>query len=252
MRIVFEVFHPRRPPNLPKPQSADPVPFSSTARALCVPFFVFILFIGLASLVQRLGRPEFLLAHPQYWVYPLQTVVCGALLVYWRRCYSLQWPRKGAPWAFTLAIAVLVLVLWISPQEFFGVARRMDGFDPTAFPSGTPLYWGTLIFRFLRLAVVVPFLEEFFWRGFLLRYLISEDFEKVPVGAFSWLSFSAVTLCFALEHQWADFWPALITGALYNFVAIRTRSLGLCVLAHAVTNLLLGVYIMKTGQWGFW
>jgi hypothetical protein len=49
-----------------------------------------------------------------------------------------------------------------------------------------------------------------------------------------------------------DFWTAIITSILYNLLAVLTRSLGACVLAHAVTNLLLGIYIFKTQQWGFW
>ena len=106
--------------------------------------------------------------------------------------------------------------------------------------------------RLLRLIVVVPLLEELFWRGFLLRYLIREDFTKVPVGEFSWLSFGVVTAGFVFEHSFADWPAALLTGALYNIVAYRTRSLSSCVLVHAVTNALLGVYVLRTGQWGFW
>ena len=55
-----------------------------------------------------------------------------------------------------------------------------------------------------------------------------------------------------LEHQPADYPAALLTGALFNWIAIRTRSLSSCILAHAITNLLLGFYIMATRQWGFW
>ena len=102
------------------------------------------------------------------------------------------------------------------------------------------------------LLVVVPLVEEIFWRGFLLRLLIDEDFERVPFGTFSWFSFSIVTLGFALSHSPADWPAALVTGALYNAVAYRTKSLSSCILTHAVTNLLLGLWIMKTGQWGFW
>jgi hypothetical protein len=94
--------------------------------------------------------------------------------------------------------------------------------------------------------------EEIFWRGYLLRYLINERFARIPIGAFSWLSFAAVTLGFGFSHARADWIAALICGALYNLVAYRTRSLASCVLAHATTNLLLGLWIMETRQWGFW
>jgi hypothetical protein len=61
-----------------------------------------------------------------------------------------------------------------------------------------------------------------------------------------------VAIVFALSHNRADWAAAVITGMLYNVVAYRTKSLATCVLTHAVTNLLLGLWIMKTAQWGFW
>jgi len=235
----------------PSSPTLIPVQTSSSRAsfAFCVPFFTFIGFLALSQLIARFGGRAFPLAQPQYWLYPVQTVVCAALLWRYRRYYRLEWPKRLP---LTLGVGVVVLAIWISPQELFGAARRTDGFDPAVFPPGSALYWGTVVFRFLRLAAVVPFLEEIFWRGFLLRYLIRDDFESVPFGSFTGMSFGIVALCFALEHQWADFWPGLAAGALYNLLAIRSRSLGSCVLAHGVNNLLLGVYIMATGQWGFW
>jgi CAAX prenyl protease-like protein len=220
--------------------------------AFCVPFFAFMVLLALPDGIQKLGRTEFLFAEPKYWIFPLQTVVCGGLLAFYWRYYLIRWPKLAKDWALTLGIAVLVLAIWISPQELFGAAPRLEGFDPNVFANGSPTYWGSLVLRFARLVIVVPLLEEIFWRGFLLRYLIREDFEKVAFGTYSLFSFAAVSLCFALAHWGPDFWPALITGALYNFLAIRTKSLGACIIAHAVTNLILGLYIMQTGQWGFW
>jgi uncharacterized protein len=100
--------------------------------------------------------------------------------------------------------------------------------------------------------IVVPLIEEIFFRGFLLRYFIRDQFESVPIGAFSWTSFALVSVAFALVHTTSDWGPALIAGATYNAVAYLTKNLTSCVLAHALTNLLLGIWIMKTGQFGFW
>jgi CAAX prenyl protease-like protein len=152
---------------------------------------------------------------------------------------------------FTLALAVSVFALWISPQAFFHAAPRTEGFDPAFFGDGWP-YFTNVTARWVRLVVVVPLLEEIFWRGFLLRFLVREPFEEVPFGTFTWSSCAWVTFFFAAAHWGPDFWSALPTGMLYNLVAYRTRSLGSCVLAHAATNLLLGIYIVTTGQWGFW
>ena len=209
-------------------------------RAYCAPFVIFLLLLWLVDLLPGQG-----VSNPRYWVFPLQTLVCGGLVIFFWKHYRLAAPRGLL---FTVAVALLVLGIWVSPQALFGRPPRLDGFDPT----GSPSYWASLIFRFLRMAVVVPFVEEIFWRGFLLRYVIQEDFESVPFGTFTWRSFAVVTVFFMLEHQPADYPAALLTGMLYNWIAIRTRSLSSCILAHAITNLLLGFYIMATRQWGFW
>lgn len=194
------------------------------------------------------GAPLWL-ADPKYWVYPLQTLVCGALLLWFWKAYD--W---GSKWHVVAAIAigVIVLAIWVSPQWILGASPRTDGFNPDTFVDSPALWWGSVILRFVRLVIVVPFLEEIFWRGFLLRYLVKEDFTAVTFGTFSTFSFGTVTLMFGLAHWGADFIPAILTGAIYNYLAIRTKSLASCIIAHAVTNLGLGIYIMQTRQWGFW
>ena len=216
--------------------------------AFTLPMAVFFALLVLASAIRKPGG-AFWLAAPEYWIYPLQTLICGALLIWFWRDYDFRAPRKA--W-LAVAIGLAVFVLWIAPQQFLGFGPRLTGFNPDVFAGQPALYWGTLVFRFLRLVVVVALLEEIFWRGFCLRYFINEKFTEVPIGAFSWLSFGAVTVGFAITHSREDWIAALVTGALYNLVSYRTRSLASCVVAHAVTNLLLGVWIMATRQWGFW
>lgn len=220
--------------------------------AYILPFVVFMCGLALISLVIAFAPAEdapLWQGDPKYWVFPLQTVLCGGLLVWFWKSY--EW---GARWHVVTGVltGLVVLGLWISPQWLLGAEPRTDGFDPNVLAGSAALYWGSLVLRFVRLVVVVPLLEEIFWRGFLMRYLIKDDFTKVPFGTFSWLSFGGVTLMFGLAHFGPDFIPALITGAIYNLLAIKTRSLTCCVIAHAVTNLGLGIYIMQTGQWGFW
>ncbi|MEP6955637.1 MAG: CAAX prenyl protease-related protein [Chthoniobacterales bacterium] len=216
--------------------------------AFILPMGVFIGSLALVEPLKKIGGPFWVQA-PEYWLYPLQTLVCAALLLWFWRAYELRAPRSLL---FTIALALAVFALWISPQQFFGWATRPEGFNPDTFAAQSALYWSTVLFRFLRLVVIVPLVEEIFWRGFLLRYFIDEKFETVPIGRFSWLSFAVVTLGFTFAHSPADWIAAAITGALYNLVAYRTKSLTSCVIAHAVTNLLLGLWIMSTKQWGFW
>jgi len=216
--------------------------------AFTLPMAIFFALLALGGALRKPGA-SFWLAAPEYWIYPVQTLICAALLLWFWREYELRAPMKAL---FAIGIGLLVFALWIAPQQFLGFSPRLTGFDPEVFASQPALYWGTVIFRFLRLVVVVPLVEEIFWRGFLLRYLINEKFTEVPIGAFSWFSFGVVTLAFGFTHSPADWIAALVTGALYNLVAYRTRSLASCVVAHAVTNLLLGAWIMGTRQWGFW
>jgi len=215
----------------------------------------FLVFLGLILLGQVVCKPfegrdvAWMLHDSRYWVNPLQTIVCGALILHWRRYYDFSRPRQPI---LALIVGVVVLVIWIAPQAFLGFSGRYDGFDPFFFGASGPAFWLNISLRFLKLAVVVPIIEEIFWRGFLLRWVIDVDFTRVPFGTFSWPSFLAVTAGFVLEHQMSD-WPAAVfTGMLYNFIAYRTKSLTACILSHAATNLLLGVYVLHTGQWGFW
>lgn len=205
---------------------------------------MFLAFLALNSGLETAGASS-----AKYWIYPLQTIVCACVLLVYKREYELATPRRVG---IAVAIAVLVFIIWISPQAFFGAPPRTTGYAPSIFADRPQLYWANLALRFLRLVVVVPFIEEIFWRGFLLRYLIRNDFARVPVGSFSWLSFAVVSLAFTSTHALPDWPAALLCGALYNCVAYWTKSLASCVAAHALTNLLLGIWIMQTRQWGFW
>lgn len=213
-----------------------------------LPMFLFVLLLGLGTALKGPNASLWRSA-PEFWIFPLQTLLCAALLFYFRGDYvfgSVRHPR------FTVLLALGVFALWIAPQQFLHFTPRLIGFNPDLLGSSPAFYWITLSLRFVRLVLVVPLVEEIFWRGFLLRYLIAERFETVPFGTFSWLSFVAVTLAFCFSHSRPDWPAALATGALYNVVAYRTRSLASCILAHAVTNLALGLWIMTTKQWGFW
>jgi hypothetical protein len=154
--------------------------------------------------------------------------------------------------AFALAATaagIVVLVLWILPEGLYPLLGARAPFDPfRALPRGQAFVW--IGVRLLGAAVVVPFVEEFFWRGFLIRWLVRSDFRTVPLGTFTWYSFLATVLLFAVEH---DRWLAgLIAGVVYNLLYYRTRSLKACILAHGVTNLGLGVYVLATARWGLW
>lgn len=191
-------------------------------------------------------------AHPEHWIYPLQTVVAIALLVFWWRQYEFTRLRPGQiAWAAT--VAAIGFSAWIAPDAL-GWTKRGEGFDPYALGREPKLVACILIFRFTRLVIVAALVEEIFWRGFLQRYLVdtSRDFWSIPLGTFTWRSAIWTTAGVVLIHAPADWPAALIWGVLLAFLYVRTGSLSACVLTHAMANLFLGVYVIQTGAWGFW
>ncbi|MBM3791630.1 MAG: CAAX prenyl protease-related protein, partial [Acidobacteria bacterium] len=108
-----------------------------------------------------------------------------------------------------------------------------------------------LIFRIAGTSVLVPIIEELFWRGWLMRYLIVADFRRVPLGTYSALSFWVTALLFASEH--GPYWDVgLMAGVAYNWWMVRSGNLADCILAHAVTNACLAAYVVIGGAWQYW
>ena len=84
-----------------------------------------------------------------------------------------------------------------------------------------------------------------------MRWLIDNHFERIPLGTYQTLSFWVVVALFALEH--GPYWEVgLLAGIAYNWWMVKTKSLGDCILAHAVTNAVLAVYVIFRGQWQYW
>ena len=108
-----------------------------------------------------------------------------------------------------------------------------------------------LFFRLVGTVVTVPIAEELFWRGWLIRYVVNPNFQNVPVGMYTASAFWLTAALFASEH--GPFWDVgLAAGILYNFWIARTARLADCILAHAVTNGCLALYVLVFDQWGYW
>ncbi len=140
-------------------------------------------------------------------------------------------------------------MIWILPEGLYPYFGTPETFDPFA-SIAVPWVYGWIAFRLVGATVVVPIMEEFFWRGFLIRWIINNDFRKVPIGAVSWPSFLLTTILFASEHnRWL---VGLVAGVAYNLLLYRTKSLYACIVGHGVTNLALAIYVLATGEWSFW
>jgi len=185
-------------------------------------------------------------------LYITKTLTVGTLLWFWRHTYAADISpglsfREGLT---ALFCGLLALVLWIGLEGYLFQFGQNSGFDPYALGGSKPYAIGLIAVRLIGAAVVVPVMEELFWRSFLMRYLISPDFRSVPMGAFSWFSFLGVAILFGLEHH--RVMAGIMVGLLYGLLLIRQKKLKGVILAHGVTNLGLGIYVLLTESWMFW
>jgi len=161
-------------------------------------------------------------------------------------------------WGATLAIGSAVFAVWIAPDLLIKGYRHFWLFEnkllpkvATSLTTAGLLSWPVLTLRLIRAVVIVPIVEELFWRAWLMRWIIDPDFEKVPLGKFTAQSFWIVALLFASEH--GPYWDVgLAAGVIYNWWMVRTRSVGDLILAHALTNFALSVYVIAFGKWEYW
>jgi CAAX prenyl protease-like protein len=193
-----------------------------------------------------------------FW-YPVAYAVKIALVALsaWlaRSCWrDLRPVPGGATIGAAVGLGVLVAIVWVGldhlPYPRFGDVGERIAFDPATITSQAGR-WGFLAVRFLGLVLIVPLIEELFWRSFLIRWIINPDFERIPVGQVTWAAALVTSGLFALAHP-AEWPAAFLTGMAWAGLLSRTKSLSACFLSHLVANLALGIYIVATGSWRFW
>ena len=219
-----------------------------------LPFALFMSFVGLDEALRFAAqRHWFSLEEPSlYYLYPVRAFAVGVLLYLLRRQYTeLRFSDLlQLRVSFAAACAGLAtFLLWINVTATLPGIAPPNGFNPLLLPEGALRAAMTSV-RVAGAVVVVPVMEELFWRSFLLRYLVDPDFETVPLGRFSWGSFLVAAVLFGLEHHF--FFAGIIAGAIFSLVLYKTRSLAQCVLAHAVANLALAFYVLHSAKWYFW
>jgi len=133
-------------------------------------------------------------------------------------------------------------------KTMFEMGQR-SAFNPLEHLADRPVWaYGFLVIRFVGLALVVPVIEEFFLRGFLMRFLVADRWWQVPFGKVNRAAVIAGTAVPMLMHP-GELLAALVWFSAVTWLMVRTRNIWDCVAAHAVTNFLLGVYVVSTGHW---
>jgi hypothetical protein len=219
--------------------------FSRAAWARILPFGAYIFFIILGDMLERAGMPRADLR----WLYPVQVGAVALLLaVFWRQYHELRTPLPNAARLLvSVGVGILVLVLWINLDAPWMTVGTSAGYDPR---TDGHIDWVLVVIRVLGAALVVPVMEELFWRSFVLRWTESADFEALDPARAGLKGFLVSTVLFGFEHS---LWLAgIVAGAAYAFLYMRHRNLWSAVIAHAVTNGLLGAYVLATGSWTFW
>jgi len=221
----------------------------------------FVLFVGLSSLQGKLFDGS------EYWVYALKTILVGCLLWSWRGYIP------EMKWAFSwsaIGVGGAIALLWIGLEgvvptlsELWGAGTRVltgripepsapaTPWNPLAYFAASPaLGWAFVAVRVLGRSLVVPALEEVFYRSFFYRSIAGAKFYEVPIGRWHAPAFFITSLVFGLAHpdQW---FSAIVCGAAYQLLVVGKKRLGDAMLAHATTNLIISGYAITTNQWQF-
>ena len=204
------------------------------------------------ALLTSLESPLGLALYP--FVYATKAILVLAALLYCCRFWKqeLIWDSKAVVLGFV--VGLLGLGLWlgldaVQPKGFsLGERTAYNPFEAIASPA---LRYSFLTVRFVGLALLVPVMEEVFWRSFLLRFLTDQEkWKSLPIGQFSLAAFGIVAVVFAAVHP--EWLAALGYAALMAGLLRHTKSLLACIVAHGITNAALGIYVLLTGKWHYW
>lgn len=227
--------------------------FLSPMTARVAPFIIFVL---LTAAQGKCGPAS------AYWFYFAKTLV-GAWLILEIRPLVAE-----MRWAFSweaLLVGIGVFAVWVgisgewTTQNSLWVKLGISSppKNPAAawnpneqFGSGSALAWFFVAVRILGSTFIVPPIEEIFYRSFLYRYIAKPDFQSVPLNKFLPVPFLATAAVFGFSHN--EWLAGIVCGAAYQWLVIRKDRLGDAMTAHAITNFLLGAWIVWKGAWQFW
>jgi uncharacterized protein len=217
------------------------------ANAIFAYIAPFLAFVCLMTVERALHLP------PQV-AYPVRLSVASLFIYFASRSLLSFRASRLLPSA---AIGAAVFLIWVGPDILFGYRHHwlfensVNGVSVSSVPEELKRNALFVPLRFVGCTVVVPILEELFWRGWLMRWLVDKEFQTVALGTYSPFAFWTVAVLFTSEH--GPYWEVgLFAGIIYNWWMIRTKSLADCIVAHAVTNGMLSIYVLAADQWQYW
>ena len=216
----------------------------SDDMAYILPMGIFLFFIFLQGHLPG-GVPFY------YLLRTLGTAI--ALFFLWDRYTKIRW---NGLWLGVI-VGVVGTFQWIGMQLWLQHHFRLfepgpGAFNPMEYFHNRGSQFSFIGLRLVGAVLVVPVMEELFWRDYLWRQLLApNNFRLATVGEWSPMALLAVSAAFATVHaNWGL--TAVVWGLMVGCLLLYTKSLGACIIAHATTNLLLGLWVLKTGEWSFW
>jgi exosortase E/protease (VPEID-CTERM system) len=154
-------------------------------------------------------------------------------------------PAPSFAWSWVAAfIGLAVGTAWVAWGSGTGSAL---GDALRVLPPLDRAVW--LAVRITGSVLVIPLVEELAFRGFLLPWLVSPDFEKVSPRAWTWSAVLLSSLAFGAIHEhWV---LGTLAGVLFAAARLRRGRLSDAVLAHAVANAVVAIGALS-GRWGLW
>lgn len=181
------------------------------------------------------------------WLYPLRFLAAAGVLWHYRSEYTtLDW--KFGPVA--VLTGGVVLGIWIALDSLSGT-HSGNGISQglAQLPAPGRLLW--LACRSLAAVVTVPIAEELAFRAFLIRRVISADFDRIDPRTFTYVALAISSLAFGLLH--GERWIAgTAAGLLYAMAYLLRGRIGDAVAAHATTNACLAALVLVRGKWYLW
>ncbi len=237
-----------------------------------LPLLIFMIITSLEPTPQRSGGAlGWVIYYEDYpWIYTAKialTLLAVGLVAGGYR----QFPPRLSPWAIVVGVAGVVVWIGLCKLQLeaklfgplfdnrlgemvglsgmFDAAATRSAYNPLKELAENPAAaWGFLAVRFVGLALVVPVIEEFFLRGFLMRFVMVRDWWKVPFGEVNTAAVVLGTVVPMMMHP-AELLSAAVWFSMVTWLMVKTRNIWDCVAAHMVTNLLLGIYVVASGDW---
>jgi CAAX prenyl protease-like protein len=224
------------------------LPLSRDALLRIAPFALFMALLAVRGMAPDDGSWGF---DPR-WLYGATVLAVGAVLAtYWREYGELAWQTlpDAREWAAAIGAGLVVFVLWISlDAPWMAIGTPSASFVPVRADGS--LDWPLIAVRWIGATLLVPVMEELFWRSFLMRWIERPVFQGVDPRRVGVKAIVLSTFVFTLAHTlWL---AAAIAGLVYAALYVWSGRLWVPVIAHAVTNGVLGVWVVATGRWQFW